>query len=276
MNKTVKTIIIAAAILGAMAIAYVLGASGNASMVKGKQADILVGMLVTTQSLPESDDGRVYAEYIDGEYVFNGVDGMQCFFTNEDNMDNAIVSHVDAAFTDKSSKLHVIDDDRQNVELKAKLYLSASFNEILFQNPVYQTESGEVYAVNGQGNDYSGEEGMKGSFSLGESVKRYEDGKMMSYGTSVNIDVEVIAVPEKIIVSQFDAEGKLISSESFAPGRLPDGMESSAAYIVVGTVSQNGTKYAVFQPDDNSISALYCRADGVCVNQSCAVSWGSK
>ena len=276
MNKTVKTIIIAAAILAAMAIAYVLGASGNASMVKGKQADILVGMLVTTQSLPESDDGRLYAEYIDGEYVFNGVDGMQCFFTNKDNMDNAIASHVDAAFTDKSSKLHVIDDDRQNVELRAKLYLGTSFNDILFQNPVYQTESGEVYAVAGQGADYSGEEGMGGSFSLGESVKRYEDGKMMSYGTSVNIDVEVIAVPEKIFVSQFDAEGKLISSESFAPGRLPDGMESSAAYIVVGTVSQSGTKYAVFQPDDNNISALYCRADGVCVNQSCAVSWGSK
>ncbi len=276
MNKTVKTIIIAAAILAAMAIAYVLGASGNASMVKGKQADILVGMLVTTQSLPVADDDRLYAEYIDGEYVFNGVDGMQCFFTNKDNMDNAIVSHVDAAFTDKSSSLHVINDDGQNVELKAKLYLSASFNEILFQNPVYQTESGEVYAVAGQGVGYSGGEGIGGSFSLGESVKRYEDGKMMSYGTSVNIDVEVIAVPEKIIVSQFDAEGKLISSESFAPGRLPDGMESSAAYIVVGTVSQSGTKYAVFQPDDNSISALYCRADGVCVNQSCAVSWGSK
>lgn len=274
MNKTVKTIIIAAAILGAMAIAYAVGASGRASMVK--QADILVGMLVTTQSLPESDDGRVYAEYVDGEYVFNGIDGMQCFFTNKDNMDNAIVSHVDAAFTEKSSKLHVIDDDRQNVELRAKLYLGTSFDEILYQNPVYQTASGEVYAVNGQGNDYSGEEGMKGSFSLSESVKRYEDGKMMSYGTSVNIDVEVIAVPEKIIVSQFDAEGKLISSESFAPGRLPDGMESSAAYIVVGTVSQSGTKYAVFQPDDNSISALYCRADGVCVKQSCAVSWGSK
>ena len=274
MNKTVKTIIIAAAILGAMAIAYAVGASGRASMVK--QADITVGMLVTTQPLPVADDDRLYAEYIDGEYVFNGVDGMKCFFTNKDNMDNAIVSHVDAAFTEKSSKLHVIDDDRQNVELRAKLYLGTSFDEILYQNPVYQTASGEVYAVNGQGNDYSGEEGMGGSFSLGESVKRYEDGKMMSYGTSVNIDVEVIAVPEKIIVSQFDAEGKLISSESFAPGRLPDGMESSAAYIVVGTVSQSGTKYAVFQPDDNSISALYCRADGVCVNQSCAVSWGSK
>ena len=258
MNKTVKTIIIAAAILGAMAIAYAVGASGRASMVK--QADILVGMLVTTQPLPVADDDRLYAEYIDGEYVFNGVDGMQCFFTNKDNMDNAIVSHVDAAFTDKSSKLHVIDDDRQNVELRAKLYLGTSFNDILFQNPVYQTESGKVYAVAGQGADYSGEEGMGGSFSLSESTERYEDGKMMSYGTSVNIDVEVIAVPEKIIVSQFDA----------------DGMESSAAYIVVGTVSQSGTKYAVFQPDDNSISALYCRADGVCVNQSCAVSWGSK
>ena len=133
MNKTVKTIIIAAAILGAMAIAYAVGASGRASMVK--QADILVGMLVTTQPLPVADDDRLYAEYIDGEYVFNGVDGMQCFFTNK-NKDNAIVSHMDEAFTDKSCSLHVINDDGQNVSLKAKLYLSTSFDEILYQNPV--------------------------------------------------------------------------------------------------------------------------------------------
>lgn len=272
MNKTVKTIIIAAAILGAMAIAYAVGASGRASMVK--QADILVGMLVTTQPLPVADDDRLYAELIDGEYVFKGIDGMQCFFTNK-NKDNAIVSHMDEAFTDKSCSLHVINDDGQNVSLKAKLYLCTSFDEMLFQNPVYQTASGEVYAVAGQGAQYNGE-GMKGSFSLSESVRRYEDGKMMSYGTSVNIDVEVIAVPEKIAVSQFDAEGKLISRESFMPGEMPDSMNSSAAYIIVGTVSQSGTKYEVFQPDDNSISALYCRADGVCVKQSCAVSWEGK
>ena len=136
MNNKVKTLITVAAILVAMVIAYALGASGNASMVKGKQADMLVGMLVTTQFLPESDDGRVYAEYIDGEHVFKGIDGMQCFFTNKDNMDNAIVSHVDSAFTDKSCSLHVINDDQQNVALKAKLYLGTSFDEILIQNPV--------------------------------------------------------------------------------------------------------------------------------------------
>lgn len=270
MNKTVKTIIIAVVILGAMAAAYAVGASGRASMVK--QADNLVGMLVTTQPLPVADDDRLYAELTDGEYVFNGVDGMPFFFTNKDN---TISAHKDKAFTNASSTLKGTNDDQQNVELRAKLYLGTSFDEILYQNPVYQTASGEVYAVAGQGAQYNGE-GMRGSFSLSESVRRYEDGKMMSYGTSVNIDVEVIAVPEKIIVSQFDAEGKLISRESFAPGRLPDSMNSSAAYIIVGTVSQSGTRYEVFQPDDNSISALYCRADGVCVKQSCAVSWGSK
>lgn len=270
MNKTVKTIIIAVVILGAMAAAYAFGASGRASMVK--QADNLVGMLVTTQPLPVADDDRLYAELTDGEYVFRGVGGMPFFFTNKDN---TISAHKDKAFTNASSTLKGTNDDQQNVELKAKLYLSTSFDEMLYQNPVYQTASGEVYAVAGQGAQYNGE-GMKGSFSLSESVRRYEDGKMMSYGTSVNIDVEVIAVPEKIAVSQFDAEGKLISSESFAPGRLPDSMKSGAAYIVVGTVSQSGTRYEVFQPDDNSISALYCRADGVCVKQSCAVSWEGK
>lgn len=270
MNKTVKTIIIASAILGAMAIAYAVGASGRASMVK--QADNLVGMLVTTQPLPVADDDRLYAELIDGEYVFRGVEGMPFFFTNKDN---TISAHKDKAFTNASSTLKGTNDDQQNVELKAKLYLSTSFDEILYQNPVYQTASGEVYAVAGQGAQYNGE-GMRGSFSRSESVRRYENGKMMSYGTSVNIDVEVIAVPEKIIVSQFDAEGKLISRESFMPGEMPDSMNSSAAYIIVGTVSQSGTRYEVFQPDDNSISALYCRADGVCVKQSCAVSWEGK
>ena len=64
MNKTVKTIIIAVVMLGAMAAAYAVGASGRASMVK--QADNLVGMLVTTQSLPVADDDRLYAELIGG------------------------------------------------------------------------------------------------------------------------------------------------------------------------------------------------------------------
>ena len=237
-----------------------------------KQADNLVGMLVTTQPLPVADDDRLYAELTDGEYVFRSVEGMPFFFTNKDN---TISAHKDKAFTNASSTLKGTNDDQQNVELKAKLYLSTSFDEILYQNPVYQTASGEVYTVVGQGAQYNGE-GMKGSFSRSESVRRYEDGKMMSYGTSVNIDVEVIAVPEKIIVSQFDAEGKLISRESFMPGEMPDSMNSSAAYIIVGTVSQSGTRYEVFQPDDNSISALYCRADGVCVKQSCAVSWEGK
>ena len=68
MNKTVKAIITVAVILAAMAIAYALGASGNALMVKEEQADMLVGMLITTQSLPESDDGRVYAGWISGSW----------------------------------------------------------------------------------------------------------------------------------------------------------------------------------------------------------------
>lgn len=186
MNKTLKTITIAALILGAMAAAYALGSSGRLTMVE--QADRLMGMLITAQPLMEGGDGK-------------------------------------------------------------------------------------VYAVGGQGNQLEGEPGMSSSLPLSESVKRYENGKMLTYGTSVNIEAEVISEPEKIIVSQFDAAGKLLSSESFTPGALPDSMESTAAYIVVGTVSQIGAQYEVFQPDDGSISALYCREDNVCVMQSCIVGW---
>lgn len=271
MNKTLKTIIIAALILGAMAAAYALGSSGRLTMVE--QADRLMGMLITAQPLTEGGDGKVYAERVDREYVFNGVEGMQCFFTVGDDTDNAVVTHIDAAFTDKYCDVHAINDDGQSVAMKAKLYLGTSFKDMLFYNPVYQTASGELYAVGGQGNQFEGEPGMSSSLPLSESVKRYENGKMLTYGTSVNIEAEVISEPEKIIVSQFDAAGKLLSSESFTPGALPDSMESTAAYIVVGTVSQIGTQYEVFQPDDGSISALYCREDNVCVMQSCIVGW---
>lgn len=65
-KKTIRVIITAVVIVGAMAAAFALGASGKFSMVNPH--DRLVGVLITTQPWPDGED-RVYAEYVDGEYV---------------------------------------------------------------------------------------------------------------------------------------------------------------------------------------------------------------
>ena len=108
-----------------------------------------------------------------------------------------------------------------------------------------------MYVVAGDGAEYRGE-GLSGNFSLSDSVKRYEGGKTITYANFLNV--------------------VLISLEYYAPGALPDSIDSDAAYIVVGTVSQSGTNYELFQSGDEAITALYCREDGVCVQQSCAVN----
>lgn len=264
-KKTIRVIITAVVIIGAMAAAFALGASGKFSMVNPH--DRLVGVLITTQPWPDGED-RVYAEYVDGEYVFNGIDGIACFASMDDN---TLYTHVDDAMTDASVDLHSVNDDAEEVTINATLYLSSSSACIVQRNPVYQTASGVVYAVAGDGAEYRGE-GLSGNFSLSDSVKRYEGGKTMTYGTYLNVVVKIIAEPENIEVSQFEADGRLISLEYYAPGALPDSIDSDAAYIVVGTVSQSGTSYELFQSGDEAITALYCREDGVCVQQSCAVN----
>ena len=275
MNKTLKTIIIAAVILGAMAAAFALGASGKLTAEK-QQDDRLVGVLLTTQPLTESGDGRVYAEYIDEEYVFKGAEGIRCFFTKENT--NAIVTHTDEPLTDVDAGMNMVDDEQETWWIKANIYISTEFDGAIYTNNVYQTESGEVYAVEGSGMEWTGGlEDTSNSISVSDSVSAaYENGKTKSCGTSIELTLKYIAAPEKIIVSQFDGEGRLLSNESFTSGELPDSMESSAAYIVVGTVSQSGTQYEVFQPGDGSLKALYCRDDNICVMQRCLVNWEDK
>ncbi len=272
MNKTLKTIIIAAVILGAMAAAFALGASGKLTAEK-QQNDRLVGVLLTTQPLTESGDGRVYAEYIDEEYVFKGTEGIRCFFTKENT--NAIVTHTDEPLTDVDAGMNMVDDEQETWWIKANIYISTEFEGVIYTNNVYQTESGEVYAVEGSGMEWTGGlEDTSNSISVSDSVSAaYENGKTKSCGTSIELTLKYIAAPEKIIVSQFDGEGRLLSNESFTPGELPDSMESAAAYIVAGTVSQSGTQYEVFQPGDGSLKALYCRDDKICVKQRCLVNW---
>ena len=58
-KKTIRVIITAVVIVGAMAAAFALGASGKFSMVNPH--DRLVGVLITTQPWPDGED-RVYAE----------------------------------------------------------------------------------------------------------------------------------------------------------------------------------------------------------------------
>ncbi len=272
MNKTLKTIIIAAVILGAMAAAFALGASGKLTAEK-QQDDRLAGVLLTTQPLTESGDGRVYAEYIDEEYVFKGTEGIRCFFTKENT--NAIVTHTDEPLTDVDAGMNMVDDEQETCWIKANIYISTEFDGAIYTNNVYQTESGEVYAVEGSGMEWTGGlEDTSNSISVSDSVSAaYENGKTKSCGTSIELTLKYIAAPEKIIVSQFDGEGRLLSNESFTSGELPDSMESSAAYIVVGTVSQSGTQYEVFQPSNESLKALYCRDDKICVMQRCLVNW---
>ena len=214
-KKTIRVIITAVVIVGAMAAAFALGASGKFSMVNPH--DRLVGVLITTQPWPDGED-RVYAEYVDGEYVFNGIDGIACFASMDDN---TLCTHVDDAMTDASVDLHSVNDDAEEVTINATLYLSSSSACIVQRNPVYQTASGAVYVVAGDGAEYRGE-GLSGNFSLSDSVKRYEGGKTMTYGTYLNVAVKIIAEPEKIEVSQFEADGRLISLEYYAPGALPD------------------------------------------------------
>lgn len=268
-KKTIRAVITAVVIIAAMAAAFALGSSGRVSMINPH--DRLVGALITTQPLPYGED-RIYAEYIDGEYVFDGIDGIQCFASIDDN---TLCTHVDDTMTDASVNLHSVSDDEEEVTINAALYMSSDSSCTVQRNPVYQTADGKVYAVAGDGAEYRGE-GLRGSFTLSDSVKRYEGGKTMTYTTHLNIEVIIIAKPERIEVSQFDADGKLFSRESYAPGAMPDSIDSDAAYIVVGTVSQSGTHYELFQGDDTAVTALYCREDGVCVEQSCDLNGGAE
>lgn len=243
--------------------------------------------------------GRLYAKLVDEPYtdpetgetattkkfVFDGIEGISYFaarYTDESGT-QYLGAGDDDAISDAHTGLHYTDAG-DGIDMKGTIYVSASKgSDVFYCNPVYQTASGEVYLVSGQGVSYGGElsAGMSGSQALKEEQTVTIDGKSETVSSSIEVSICFMDTPIGTSILQFDRDGSLVAREDHAAGALPAEITASpdTEYIIAETrmSSEDGKETVtreLFRQDDESLYAFSCREDGICIKQYCSIAWG--
>ena len=238
----------------------------------------LYAVLVETEHVSE-ETGETYRNK---EYVFEGINGI-CYIVPRitDEFSTYWSSSGDEAITDGFVNF-ISNDTGESVALEGTIYVSTGKNAGNFYfNPVYQTQAGEVYAVSGNG-IFSSNNTARTSMSheIKENFSSTIGDVTTTSGSAVKITVCYIDEPEKVSILQFDSESKLLSRMECSPDSLPDTLQTQPGtqYIIVETaaLSQEGINNItreLYQPEDESLSAFYCREDGICVKRWCEIVW---
>ena len=243
--------------------------------------------------------GRLYAKLVDEPYtdpetgetattkkfVFDGIEGISYFaarYTDESGT-QYLGAGDDDAISDAHTGLHCTDAG-DGIDMKGTIYVSVSKGcDVFYCNPVYQTASGEVYLVSGQGVSYGGElsAGMSGSQALKEEQTVTIGGKSETVSSSIEVSICFMDTPIGTSILQFDRDGSIVAREDHAAGALPAEITASpdTEYIIAEThMSSADGKETVtrelFRQDDESLYAFFCREDGICIKQYCSIAWG--
>lgn len=241
-------------------------------------------------------EGRLYAGLVDTgyvseetgetyrskEYVFEGINGI-CYIAPRitDEAGTYWSSSGDEAITDGFVNF-ITNDGGESVTLEGTIYVSTGNNAgNFYYNPVYQTQDGEVYAISGNGTFFANNTaGMSMSHEIKENLSSTIGDVTTTSGSAVKITICYIDKPEKVSILQFDSEGTLLSRIECAPDSLPDTLQiqSGTQYIIVETLafSREGTTNIMremYQSEDETLSAFYCRDDGICVRKWCEIEW---
>ena len=238
----------------------------------------LYAVLVETEHISE-ETGETYRNK---EYVFEGINGI-CYIVPKitDEISTYWSSSGDEAITDGFINF-ITNDAGESVALEGTIYVSTGKNSGNFYfNPVYQTQDGEVYAVSGNGISSAGNSaGVSMSHEIKENFSSTIGDVTTTSGSAVKITICYIDKPVKVSILQFDSESTLLSRMECSPDSLPGTLQTQPGtqYIIVETtaLSREGTTNItrdLYQSEDETLSAFYCRDDGICVKRWCEIAW---
>ena len=219
------------------------------------------------------------------KYVFKGVEGFSYFSAlYTDDISTYHGSSGDEAISDGHVAVSATDEG-ESISLEGTIYVSTTGNaNTFYYNPVYQTAQGEVYAISGQGMSYGGEitTGMSGSQSFKEEISTTSGNEAETISSNITVSISFMDEPERVTIIQFDSENNVLSREEYNAGKLPDHLtvDSGTEYIIVETESSavdpnKAIIRELYQSDNESLFAFYCRDDGICVKKYCYITWNS-
>lgn len=246
----------------------------------------------------EKYQGRIYASLAertlydeDGqaascshEYVFENIDGIMCYaaMVYEENGIDYMTSSADSGLY--MTQNHIIQNDAvTSIELEGTIYVTAAQGTpVYYMYPLYQEADGDVYLTDGSGMSFDTDsEGGSMSMSYDEAVAVTDtNGKTAERSSHVEVTIEVVNRPERVVISQMDENSQVISREEYPAGQVPEKItpEANAEYIVVEMFKQ-GTEIQtvdrqLYDSGDDCFMTMAAREDGICEQIYTSIEWG--
>ena len=281
-----------AAILSVIAILLVSVSLAEETVpVDPSEGSRLIGLLITREDLAEYTDetGVLPASCVqkgpddETEYQFGNVSGLRliCFIASEDNGEGSIISNADDGISAVDFNM---SEDGSSVAMDATIKFVPGQDETLFfYNPVFRTDSGQVFAVPGDFMGISAAMNPPGS-SVGQTLRderrHTENGSEITDTTTVNIQIQAVREPMETRLLQFSAGHELLESEAYAPGTVPEQIVplAEADYLLVETEEKNPdggpfTRREAIGRDVDFLNTMSCREDGICLCHYHEVLW---
>lgn len=188
----------------------------------------------------------------DNHYAFPGLEGGYSLFTltEKDGEGGVHFSSVSNMAPDEVYKMTSVNGDTTSIEMSGIIYYGPpagaadwdSYQEsaIWTAYRVYQAADGTVY-TDGGGNSYQG--GGDIGFSTEESNTTTVNGESVTESTRVSVKFEEVPRLEKLVVTQFDGENQVLSSQELALREDLPGVrwEPGAEWALVEEVDAEGT-----------------------------------
>lgn len=248
-------------------------------------ADILNGNNIISDT--DGYEERIYAvltdvTHTDGEtgktvhskeYAFPDVEGFYIYTATVQDANGAYTTTVNGGngLSDITSGSHYKDNGEEQT-LEATIYTTADSDlYTVYANPIYQTESGEVYLVAGTGTTGNG--GI--TQTLKETTTFTKDGEDYSYTAEIIIHREEIEAAEQITITQFTADHEQIYSDTYAFPDHTDTVTARAetAYMIVCEETGDAVNYRIVQRSDESFEVFKADQNGICEKIPIGITW---
>lgn len=173
-------------------------------------------------------------------------------------------------------KINVTDDETA-IEISGTIYVDENAVDLsLYLNPVYQTGSGEVYALGTSPVGFHAVSMSGCSQSISQQIS-VAIGDVQTSGGSVTLMIEAVKLPEAYVILEMDEDHQLVNQMAYAPDEMPETYAPMAdtAYIVVEACSGEEVSRTVYSPDDDSvrIESFYPADFGICIKGYTTIQW---
>ena len=165
------------------------------------------------------------------------------------------------------------------VQLEAVIYVSQEAEDlVLYMNPVFQKETGEVYALGVSPVGYHGASMADYAVSYGKTDTETENGEETKAKGYVKMTLRRVQVPDFYRIVQMDSNDQVIITEDIYPADLPEeyAVEESCAYIILEEHTQGqAVKRSVKSRDDPDalLDVLYPMENGICHYGHTRLGW---